>query len=98
MRPIYLHCIQEKLTNMARSEDLRGCVQTTNSAKKASTKSLLIISKNGAKLLSRRMMEKKIYGAKKGKKVNGFGAKRGTLSSPVERLVKSQIIRIAHKL
>ena len=98
MRPIYLHCIQEKLANMARSEDLRGCVQTTNSAKKVSTKSPLIISKNGAKLLSRRMMERAIYGAKKGKKVIGFGAKRGLLSPPVERPDKSQIIRIAHKL
>ena len=98
MRPIYLHCIKEKLTNMARSEDLRGCVQTTNGAKKVSTKSSSIISKNGAKLLSRKMMEREINGAKKGKRVCGFGTQRRTLSPPVERLDKSQIIRIAHKL
>ena len=65
MRPIYLHCIEEKLANMAKSEDLRGCVDQANGAKKVSIKSSLRITKSGAKRLSREVMVKGIYGAKK---------------------------------
>ena len=98
MQSIYLHCIQQNFANMTKSEDLRGCVQTTNGAKKVRTKSSSIYPKNGAIKLSSKVLKTANYGAKKDPKMIHFGAKRGSFSPPVERLGQSQIFRLAHKL
>ena len=66
IRPIYLHCIQEKLAQLAKSEDLRGCVdQVIQPNNKASIKSSLRSPIMAPKRLVKEKMVNLISGAKK---------------------------------
>ena len=106
MRPIYLHCIKEKLANMAKSENLRGCVD--KAINKVSIKGSLAITKSGAKALSRRVMVIESNGVKMAKPVkirakssSGWtktGAKSSIITATWKGLAKAKSKGIAHNL